>query len=111
MQQIVRTTIPFSNLFRHSHGYNFGCSDMYVVVRLCPKSSDIRTCEREIADATWMPIKEFISHPDVLETNRYYCDITTDMFKYQYTGMILLKQVLCQAISLCQGKGIRHWND
>ncbi len=58
--------------FRHSHGYNFGCSDLYIVTKLRPKSKEIVTCEREIARATWMPLEEYIVHPEALNTNRFY---------------------------------------
>ena len=70
----VETEFQSIVAFRHAHGYNFGCSDIYVVVSLKPvegkSGSDITMCEREISKAKWMPIKEFASHPDVLNTNR-----------------------------------------
>ena len=70
----VETEFQSIVAFRHAHGYNFGCSDIYVVVCLKPvegkSGSDITMCEREISKAKWMPIKEFASHPDVLNTNR-----------------------------------------
>uniref|UniRef100_A0A034VLK8 Nudix hydrolase 8 n=2 Tax=Bactrocera dorsalis TaxID=27457 RepID=A0A034VLK8_BACDO len=57
---------------RHSHGGNFGCSDMYVVVALKPLNREVHKCEREIAKAQWMPVKEYLQHPDVHETNRHF---------------------------------------
>ena len=70
----VETEFQSIVAFRHAHGYNFGCSDIYVVVCLKPvageKGSAITACEREISKAKWMPIKEFVSHPEVLNTNR-----------------------------------------
>ncbi|XP_011193354.1 uncharacterized protein LOC105219115 isoform X2 [Zeugodacus cucurbitae] len=57
---------------RHSHGGNFGSSDMYVVVALKPLNHEVRKCEREIARAQWMPVTEYLQHPDVHETNRHF---------------------------------------
>ncbi|XP_004524916.1 nudix hydrolase 8 isoform X2 [Ceratitis capitata] len=57
---------------RHSHGGSFGCSDMYVVVALKPLNLEVHKCEREIAKAKWMPVAEYLQHPDVHETNRHF---------------------------------------
>lgn len=57
---------------RHAHGGGFGCSDLYVVIALKPKSYDIVKCEREIAKARWMPISEYLQCPQVHETNRKF---------------------------------------
>ena len=58
--------------FRHAHGYNFGCSDIYVVTALKPKSDEITKCEREIENCRWMPLDEFIDNPNALNTNRFF---------------------------------------
>lgn len=57
---------------RHSHRGGFNCSDMYFVVALTTESHEVKRCEREIAQVQWMPIKEYLSHPNVHETNRHF---------------------------------------
>ncbi|XP_053951281.1 uncharacterized protein LOC128858802 [Anastrepha ludens] len=57
---------------RHSHSGNFGCSDMYIVVALKPLNLDLCKCEREIAKVQWMPVEEYLQHPDVHQTNRHF---------------------------------------
>ncbi|XP_017485153.1 PREDICTED: nudix hydrolase 2 [Rhagoletis zephyria] len=65
---VFRTVISI----RHSHSGNFGCSDMYVVVALKPLNSEVCKCDREIEKAQWMPVDEYLQHPDVHETNRHF---------------------------------------
>lgn len=60
---------------RHAHGGNFGCSDLYIVIALRPTSTEITKCDREIAKCEWMPIEEYLKHPDVHETNRNFVRI------------------------------------
>lgn len=57
---------------RHAHGAGFGCSDIYVVVAMRPETEEIRKCEREIADCKWMDLEDFLTHPNVHETNRNF---------------------------------------
>ncbi|HUZ18737.1 MAG TPA: NUDIX domain-containing protein [Spirochaetia bacterium] len=56
--------------FRHWHGYRFGKSDIYFVCRLDPLSFDIRRDPGEIEECMWMPVDEYLSHPDVHVFNR-----------------------------------------
>lgn len=42
--------------FRHAHNYNFGCSDIYMVARLIPETFDVRKCDTEILECTWMKV-------------------------------------------------------
>jgi len=58
--------------FRHAHQFNFGCSDIYIIVLLKPISSDIKQCTRELADAKWMPVQEYANHELVHDTNRHF---------------------------------------
>lgn len=58
--------------FRHSHNYNYGCSDIYIITHLTPKVSEIKKCDREIAACQWMPLTEYMEHPLVHETNRFF---------------------------------------
>lgn len=60
--------------FRHGHQFNFGCSDIYVIVELEPTSTTITRCQRELSDCRWMPIQEYLSHPLVHETNRHFME-------------------------------------
>ncbi|XP_041456066.1 nudix hydrolase 8-like [Lytechinus variegatus] len=58
--------------FRHLHQFRFGRSDIYFVCHLQPLTSEIKMDPKEIAACTWMPIKEYLEHPDVSEANRYF---------------------------------------
>lgn len=60
--------------FRHGHNFNFGCSDIYIVVALRPTSMEIRQCTRELAKCQWMPLEEYASHPLVHATNRHFAE-------------------------------------
>ena len=61
-------------LFRHSHQYNFGCSDIYIICHLKPKDTEqnIKVCELELSKCEWMPIGEYMNHDLVHETNRFF---------------------------------------
>jgi ADP-ribose pyrophosphatase YjhB (NUDIX family) len=52
------------NCFRHWHGYRYGKSDIYFVCRLKPLSSEIKLDPKEISEAKWMPVDEYLNHPD-----------------------------------------------
>ncbi|XP_075155983.1 uncharacterized protein LOC142229316 isoform X2 [Haematobia irritans] len=69
---------------RHAHGGIFGCSDIYCVVALTPKTLDLTRCEREIAKLQWMPVEEYLQHPNVHETNRHFLRCFMD---YQKRGI------------------------
>lgn len=43
--------------FRHGHNFNFGCSDIYIVVALTPVNNDIKFDEKEISECQWMPLE------------------------------------------------------
>ncbi|XP_030847337.1 nudix hydrolase 8-like [Strongylocentrotus purpuratus] len=58
--------------FRHLHKFRFGRSDIYFVCHLQPLTSEINMDPREIAACRWMPIEEYLEHPDVHEANRYF---------------------------------------
>ncbi|EDV32859.1 uncharacterized protein Dana_GF21920 [Drosophila ananassae] len=70
---------------RHSHYGNFGCSDVYIVVALKPLNLDFKRCEREIARVQWMPIEEYLNHPQVHETNRQFLCTYLDYKKRDLT--------------------------
>ncbi|KAI4456690.1 nudix hydrolase related [Holotrichia oblita] len=60
--------------FRHAHGGIFDCSDMYVVVALKALTTDLKKCDRELADCAWMNINEYLAHPQVHELNRLFVE-------------------------------------
>jgi len=43
--------------FRHGHNFNFGCSDIYIIVALKPLSSTINKCDKELSACQWMPLQ------------------------------------------------------
>ena len=74
--------------FRHGHNFNFGCSDIYIVVALRPLSETIHVDQKEIAKCQWMPLKvnfstlfidraffqDYAVHPLVHATNRHFAE-------------------------------------
>lgn len=60
--------------FRHVHGANFGCSDIYFIVHLRPKTNEITMCNKELSACQWMKIQEYIDSPFVHETNRFFAN-------------------------------------
>ncbi|KAH8419843.1 hypothetical protein KR009_003272 [Drosophila setifemur] len=82
----IRTEFRSVVSVRHAHGGNFGCSDLYTVVALKPLNLDFTRCEREIARLQWMPIAEYLQHPQVHETNRQFVSTFLD---YQKRGLTI----------------------
>jgi len=60
----IKTEFISLNCFRHWHGYRFGKSDIYFVCRLKPLSHDIHIDKTEIHKSMWMPVHEYLNHPD-----------------------------------------------
>jgi len=60
--------------FRHGHNFNFGCSDIYIIVALKPLSSKIKKCNKELSECQWMPLEEYATHPLVHATNRHFAE-------------------------------------
>jgi ADP-ribose pyrophosphatase YjhB (NUDIX family) len=58
------------NCFRHWHGYRYGKSDIYFVCRLKPLSFEIAMDPKEISEALWIPVDEYLSNPDTHPFNR-----------------------------------------
>lgn len=58
--------------FRHGHGGQFGCSDIYTTVSLKPVTFDIQKCDREIEECSWIKLEEYLSHPDIHELNKFF---------------------------------------
>jgi 8-oxo-dGTP diphosphatase len=55
---------------RHWHGYRHGKSDIYFVTRLRPLTLEITLDPTEIAECFWMPVHEYLDHPDTHKFNR-----------------------------------------
>ncbi len=66
----IRTEFLSLVCFRHWHGYRHGKSDIYFVTRLKPLNLDISIDPSEIAEAFWMPVDEYLFHPDTHAFNR-----------------------------------------
>ena len=66
----IRSEFLSLNCFRHWHGYRYGKLDIYFVCRLKPLSSVITIDPGEISEALWMPVDEYMSHPDTHPFNR-----------------------------------------
>ncbi len=54
----------------HGHEFFFGKSGIYVVFRLRPLTRAITKDDREIEECRWMPLTEYMAHPDVSDFNR-----------------------------------------
>lgn len=74
----VQTSFDSLVCVRHALGgpnsikFGFGCSDLYFVIALKPKTHEITKCEREIARCEWMDFDKYLTHPNVHEMNRVF---------------------------------------
>ncbi|CAK1547155.1 unnamed protein product [Leptosia nina] len=66
----VDTTFESMVTFRHTHKAMFGNSDIYVIVLLKATTDTITKSEIEIKACKWMPVDEFLSHPEVIDFNK-----------------------------------------
>ena len=66
----IETSFVSLNCFRHWHGYRHGKSDIYFVCRLKALTHEISRQEEEIEECLWMPISEYLDHPDVHAFNK-----------------------------------------
>ncbi|XP_049801718.1 uncharacterized protein LOC126236444 isoform X2 [Schistocerca nitens] len=82
----VQTEFRYLICFRHTHGANFACSDIYFIVCLTPISESITKCDREIADCRWMKISDYLTDPGVIETNRFFL---RKYLEYEKSGSIV----------------------
>lgn len=70
----IKTRFESVVSLRHAHGAAFGCSDLYVVMKLIPETEEITKCDREIAKCQWMSVDEYMIHPNVHQTNRSFVE-------------------------------------
>lgn len=66
----IKTDFESIVCLRHTHGYNFGKSDIYFVCRLRPLSSEITPDPREISEARWMDVNEYLGSDSTHVFNR-----------------------------------------
>ncbi|CAH0701239.1 unnamed protein product [Spodoptera exigua] len=78
---------------RHTHNTMFGNSDIYVIVLLKATSEIITKADNEIKACKWMPIEEYMNHPDVLEFNRFIARQALDL-KTRNLKLQLRKEML-----------------
>ena len=91
----------FGFVFRHSHKYNFGCSDIYIVVHLRPTSQGqtITKCDKELTKCQWMPLMDYIAAENVHDVNKFFArqflDMRTQGLSIQMTELELrIKQLV-----------------
>lgn len=70
----VKTKFLSCSSFCHTHRANFGCSDVYVLVELKPKTTAINGDCDEVIDVRWIPIADFLKHPQVNSLNRLFIE-------------------------------------
>ncbi len=66
----IRTEFLYLSSFRHWHGYRYSKSDIYFVCRMKPLSFEIKADPREISEARWMPLEEYLNDPDTHPFNQ-----------------------------------------
>ncbi|OQY35343.1 MAG: hypothetical protein B6241_02300 [Spirochaetaceae bacterium 4572_59] len=66
----VRAEFQYLSCFRHWHGYRYGKSDIYFVCRLKPLTFELTPDPQEISAAVWMPVEEYLNHPDTHPFNQ-----------------------------------------
>ncbi|XP_063361694.1 uncharacterized protein LOC134650692 [Cydia amplana] len=75
----IKTAFDSMITLRHSHRSMFGNSDIYVVVKLQAKTSEITKSDVEIQACQWMDVEEFLNHPHVHEFNRFLVKQALDL--------------------------------
>lgn len=78
----IKTKFKCLIAFRHGHQYAFGCSDLYMIACLIPLTFDIKKCDREISECTWMKVEEYAVHPIVHENNRFFAQKMLEHLKH-----------------------------
>lgn len=75
----IRTRFLSIVALRHWHGYRHGKSDIYFITRLEPLTSEITLDPTEIAECFWMPVDEYLVHPDTHQFNRRIVQAALDL--------------------------------
>ena len=66
----IETSFDSLLCLTHLHQWQFGKSNIYLVCRLVPLTSKITVDEKEIAEAKWMPLDEYLSSEHVGAFNK-----------------------------------------
>lgn len=77
----IKATFSSVLTVRHQHNILFGCSDVYIICKLQPISTDI-TINHEIEKAAWMNIDDFKS-----SNNNSMLNVVVDLLKNDHTGL------------------------
>ena len=64
--------------FRHMHKTNFDCSDIYFIICLKPKNTEIKMCTRELRGCQWMKVNLLIIFSFMMETVNPLCPTVTN---------------------------------
>lgn len=70
----------------HRHGYRHGISDLYFVIKMSAKTTDIQADPRETVAVTWMPLEEAASSPEVMGFNRRILSYAKQPVLYPHYG-------------------------
>jgi len=70
----IRTSFHSILTMRHWHGFQFGCSDMFITCLMTvdesrPDALKLSKCSHEIHDVAWIPVQELI--PQLTQSNRF----------------------------------------
>ncbi|KAK3210585.1 hypothetical protein Dsin_015291 [Dipteronia sinensis] len=89
------TCVPFCvyvhvQLHRHVHLVAFENSDILFVCMLEPLSSEITIDDKEIQDAKWMPLDEFVGQPFYVDDHmsRKVIDVCVKAYEDRYNGFV-----------------------
>ncbi|MDC7223669.1 MAG: NUDIX domain-containing protein [Spirochaetales bacterium] len=74
----IQTEFQSLVCFRHAHAYQFGKSDIYFVCRLKPVSQEITADPREIHEARWIDVEEYLNREDTRPFNRAVVEAALD---------------------------------
>lgn len=66
---------------RHQHNIQFGCSDIYIICKLNPITTEI-SINHEIETATWMDLNDFKA-----VNKQPMLDVAIELLKSEYTGL------------------------
>ena len=83
----IQTRFEALVCFRHWHGYRYGKSDIYFVCRLAPPQDDINFDSGELDECLWMPVQEYLDHPQVSVFNRRIVEAAVNHPGLQTTWM------------------------
>lgn len=99
--------------FRHVHGATYNCSDIYFIVHLRPVTKRITMCQKELAACEWMKLQDYVKHPYVHDTNRFFAERflecrrngvqieSTDLYSPSFKKNQVIYSITCKAEEEC----------